>query len=542
MHVHCTRGEQLRERRHFQSLRIIEKPARRGDVTDRNGVILAMDVPRPSVYVEPARVEDPEKAAGVLAPVLGVGRGELLKKLRSRSSMEWLARGVGRDAAARVLNADLKCVGVKNEFFRYYPQNRSAAFVVGFKGKDEGLEGVERVYESWLAGTPERVYLEKDRHGRNVPSSVSRVIPGSEGNRVALTLDMTLQHFAETELESGLEKWRASQGSVIILEPRTGRVLALASEPGFDPNSDRRYVKNRAISVNLEPGSTMKAIIAAAAVEAGWNTDTKTFYSTGRLKIGPDQVKDAHPETSRHGWLSISDVIVYSSNVGAAQIGMELGARRVNEILNRFNFGRKLGIGLNGEESGIMPSAAEWRRINLATVAFGQGISATPLQMAAAYAAIANDGVMMKPSIVEKIVSPGGEALYTFAPKRVRRAVSAETARRMKGLLRKVVEEGTGAKAAVENYCVAGKTGTAQIPQGGGYSATDYIASFVGFVPCDEPRVLIQVIIEKPRGSIYGGEVAAPVFREIAKRTVWRLDVPPADVDRARLVRFQRKP
>jgi cell division protein FtsI (penicillin-binding protein 3) len=406
-----------------------------------------------------------------------------------------------------------------------------AAHVIGFTGMDPGgLEGVEKRYDATILGNTGYLVTERDALGRDIAlKKGSEGKSGSKGNNVVLTLDKNVQYIAEKELALAVEKNGAKNGIAIVMEPDTGRVLAMANYPTFNPNSYAQYdatsLRNRAIADSFEPGSTFKIFLIASALEAGVIRPGDYFdCENGSYKMYGRTIHDTH----KYGSLSVSEILKYSSNIGSAKIGSRLGSGRLYAALNSFGFGEKSNIDLPGEASGMLRQQAKWYGIDLATISFGQGVTATPLQIAAAVSAVANGGNLMKPYLVDRITDDNGAVLQQFQPQVRRRVISAQTARSVSRMLEGVVTEGgTGTGAMVDGYRVAGKTGTAQKAEGRGYSADKRTASFVGFVPADRPRLTILVVVDEPKTSSYGGVVAAPAFSAIAQQTLCYLNVPP---------------
>ena len=531
------RGPALARLAAMQHHQRIELLPHRGPIVDRSGDPLALSVDVPSIYVRPREL----RAAGVdarlpaLATALHMPPRALRAKLASSQPFVWLKRQALPREAETVARLELPGVYTVTEGRRFYPHGNLAAHVLGFVGVDsQGLEGLEQRYDRVIRGEPQYLEFDRDARGREMFTGGVGAAP-DQGNRLELTLDAAIQEATERELQSGVAAARAVGGAAVVLDPATGEVLALANVPTYNPNepgdaADKRWrdrVRNRAITDPYEPGSTFKAVLAAAAIEEHLVTPGELFFCEhGRFQAGGRTIHDAHP----YGWLSFAEVIQFSSNIGATKVGERLGRDRYHRYLRAFGFGNRTGIELPGETPGIMRPVESWSRIDLATLSFGQGVSVTPLQMATAFAAIANGGTLLRPYVVRRIVAPGGEVVLENEPTAVRRVVSTRSARTTTELLRRVVEEegGTGAKARLEEFPVAGKTGTAQKvdPTTGGYSSKR-IGSFAGFVPADEPRAVILVLIDEPSTSSYGGVVAAPVFRAIAAAVLKRLGVEP---------------
>ena len=531
------RGPALARLAAMQHHQRIELLPHRGPIVDRSGDPLALSVDVPSIYVRPREL----RAAGAdarlpaLATALHMPPRALRAKLASSQPFVWLKRQALPREAETVARLELPGVYTVTEGRRFYPHGNLAAHVLGFVGVDsQGLEGLEQRYDRVIRGEAQYLEFDRDARGREMFTGGVGAAP-DQGNRLELTLDAAIQEATERELQSGVAAARAVGGAAVVLDPATGEVLALANVPTYNPNepgdaADRRWrdrVRNRAITDPYEPGSTFKAVLAAAAIEEHLVTPGELFFCEhGRFQAGGRTIHDAHP----YGWLSFAEVIQFSSNIGATKVGERLGRDRYHRYLRAFGFGNRTGIELPGETPGIMRPVESWSRIDLATLSFGQGVSVTPLQMSTAFAAIANGGTLLRPYVVRRIVAPGGEVVLENEPTAVRRVISTRSARTTTELLRRVVEEegGTGTKARLEEFPVAGKTGTAQKvdPTTGGYSSKR-IGSFAGFVPADEPRAVILVLIDEPSTSSYGGVVAAPVFRAIAAAVLKRLGVEP---------------
>ncbi len=502
----------------------------RGSILDRNGTPLAESIHMDSCYAEPKRIKDVDGTATVLAPLLGMPKQELVAKLSLNKSFTWLVRWVPPDTATRIKNMKLTGIGFAPESKRFYPNIETAAHVIGFTGRDpNGLEGIEKKYDSTILGNTGYMITERDALGRNIAIKSTVVKDSSPGNSVVLTLDKTIQFITEKELAKAVNGSNAKGGMALVMEADTGKVLAMANYPTFNPNSYSRYslneLRNRVVADSFEPGSTFKVFTIAAALDAGVIKANDVYNcENGNYRIINRVIHDDHPHSS----LSISEIIKYSSNIGSAKIGFKMGEERMSAYLRNFGFGGRTGIDLPGEASGYLKR--NWYKIDLATISFGQGVSLSTVQLASALSAIANGGTLMKPYLVERILDDSGREVQRFEPQVVRRVVSPETASKMTKMMETVTGEGgTGTKAAVDGYRVAGKTGTAQKvdPVTRTYSPTKRIGSFVGFVPADKPKLTIVVIIDEPQGIKYGGVVAAPAFREIAQNTLAYLKIVP---------------
>lgn len=515
------------ERGRSQLLSALELAPERGRIVDREGAELALTVGASSVYAVPSEITDPDAAAAQLAALLDLDAARLRERLVQRRPFVFVRRWVDEERIAQVLALELPGIGTVTEPRRAYPHGALAASIVGFSNIDgQGARGVEQLENEWLVGRPQRVAVERDARGRLLlgPGLDRHAAAGGE---VALTLDLQLQADAEAALAEGIAAARAAGGFVVSLDPRTGDVLALAESPGFDPNHFRTVpfpeTRSRAFADAWEPGSTFKTFVIAAALEAGAVQPHEIFDLRGGLRVPGKTIRDLHPKPS----LDVAGILRVSSNVGAVRIGQRVGARAHYETLQRFGFGSRTGSGFPGESSGLLRPVERWRPVDAATATFGQGVSVTPVQLAAAVAALGNGGVWMPPRLVRARRAPGG-AWRALPPAEGRRAVSERTAAAVMDMLAGVVhvEGGTGRRARLRGVPVAGKTGTAQkLEPNGRYSQTRYIGWFVGLAPADDPRVAIAVAIDEPKGVHGGGVVAAPVFAKVAAAHLTQLGI-----------------
>ncbi|TLM65813.1 MAG: PASTA domain-containing protein [Deltaproteobacteria bacterium] len=520
------------ERQHQKSIPLTPQ---RGTIFDRNGEPMALSMEVDSVYAEPRKLADRDQAARLLAPILDLPQATVRAKLGGDKGFVWLKRQVPPTVSQRVRNLKLDAVGAIKEHQRFYPNSTVGAQVLGFTGLDpKGLAGIEASYDTTLLGRGGYLVMERDALGRGIGSGEPVIEGATRGHDLHLTLDENLQYIVERELAAGVAEFNAKAGAVIVLEPSSGRILAMANQPDYNPNAVSRHKpqdwRNRAISDTFEPGSTLKVFVMAAGLNEGVVTPTQLINCEGgSWKVGGRVIHDSHP----HGVLTAEEVLKVSSNIGSAKIGRMLERKRLYGYLREFGFGLKTGLELPGEENGILRDPSRWFEIDLATISFGQGVSVTPLQLAAATGAIANGGALMEPYLVEKITDGEGQVIEERQPKLVRQVVKPEVAARVTRMMETVTAEegGTGAKARVPGFRVAGKTGTAQKvdPVTGGYSADKRIASFVGFLPADNPRLVVMVMIDEPRGQVYGGLVAAPVFARISTQAMQYLKVPPTE-------------
>ncbi len=521
--------EELTARAEGQQRRSIEAHPKRGEILDRDGRVLAYSVDGDAIYAVPNQIGDAVGTTSDLCAALDCSdetRASLVARLTRSSLFEYVRRQVPPDIAHRVAELNLAGVGFLPENRRYYPNAELAAHVLGYVGIDnQGLSGIESTYDDEIRGRPGRILVQTDARGRAF-SRVER--PPTAGATLELTIDRHLQHIAERELERAVLDHRADAGVVVVLDPYTGETLAMANWPTFNPNAFADFPsmarRNRAIQDIYEPGSTFKLVTASAALEEGVVTRDERFdVSAGSLRVGRTRVTDmsVHREP-----LTFDEIIVKSSNVGAAMVGLRLGPERLSRYIRRFGFGQALARDLPGQGSGIVhpPTDLDNER-EMASVSIGYAISVTPLQMAAAVSAVANGGELVEPRLVRAVIRNGMRAETPV--RTIRRAISSETASDLTRIMEQVTEEGTARSAQVPGYRVAGKTGTTEKLVNGSYSDTDHNASFVGFVPSRRPALTILVMIDTPRdGPSSGGSVAAPVFRRIAEEALRHLAIP----------------
>jgi len=500
-------------------------PAHRGTIYDRTGVQLALGEQATTVYADPRQVTQPQVVAVAAARALGVDPNELYRELTDQSrGFVYVARQADPDAAARLARRKLDGLGFYPEERRTYPHRREGAAVVGYAGVDnDGVAGLEVRYDRVLAGQAGVQTIVRDPFGRAI--DILRSHPERDGTDIRLTLDQRIQATTEAALQRVVSRWDAKGATAVIMDPRDGSILAMANAPGFDanrfPQTPQAVQRNRTVTDTFEPGSTFKIVTVGGVLSDGLVTPSTTFTLAPEIKVSDRWIHDA--EARGTITYSVKDILAHSSNVGTVTLG-EMLARQEHGVtywISRFGFGHKTGIDFPGESAGIVVPPEKWSGSTIGNVPIGHGIAVTPVQMAAAYAAIANHGVWTQPHLVERIGSARPHV-------RRRRIVTGRVARQLTEMLRDVVIEGTGTKAEVPGYQVAGKTGTAAKPNPwGGYSSTRYIASFVGFVPASKPRLVILVTVDEPKGAIYGGMVAAPAFQEIAKFDLQYLEVPP---------------
>ncbi len=517
-----------------QQERTIELTPVRGSIRDTQGRILAESVPAKSIYADPQAVIDPKATAKILADLKGleIDRNGLERKLSGIGEFTWIARQVPDDIAAAIRKLELPGIYELQENRRAYPKDHLASTILGFVGVDgHGLAGAEHGFEQYLGGRPGRVTVLRDAK-RGV------YLVGGEGQNsavdgvdVQLTIDEVIQHFAESALADAAKKHRAKSGSVVVMNPRDGRILALASWPDYDPNAFKEFPqsswRNRTVQDLYEPGSTFKIVTAAAGLEEDRVSPSKIIdCEDGAIKIGNRSIREHGGH--KFGLLNFEDVLALSSNVGTIKVGLAIGPERFYRYIREFGFGEKSGIELPGEGVGLLRETKDWSSLSNATISIGQEIAVTPLQVTRAVAAIANGGVLVTPRILERVVDRDGNVVHEPKPGPARRVVSERTAAVLNEMLKTVVVRGTGKNAAVGDHVAAGKTGTAQKPERGRYAPDKTVASFVGYVPADRPEVVILVVVDEPRVGQYGGEIAAPAFARIAEATLRYLRVEPS--------------
>jgi len=506
-------------------------PARRGAILDRNGEPLAISIDLQTIFTDPAHVENPHRTAEKLAPILGIEASALEGKLVGTwpgDRHEYLARQVEPKVARRVRALDLPGIYLKREPKRYYPGGRLASHLLGFTNIDGvGLEGIEAQYEDVLQGKAGSMELEQDPAGRPLPQADFLYERPKPGRSLLLTIDKELQYFTQLTLADAAQRYHAESGVAIVMRPRNGEILALANVPDFDPNRAGKFSdddrRNRALTDVYEPGSAYKIVATSGALEAGVVTPRTTFTVPDTFPYSDRVFHDSHPHPTEK--MTVTEIIEESSNVGTIQIGLKLGAARLDRIVRRFGFGSETGLDFPGEVGGIVLDRKDWTGPTIATIPIGQGIAVTPLQMAAAYSTIANKGVWVEPKVLASTVGARGQPLTASKPTR-RRVVSKRTARKMADILTGVVETGTGIEAQIPGYLTAGKTGTAQKPLPGGGYGNSYVGSFAGFAPANRPEVVVIVVLDNP-SPIWGGATAAPTFRTITQFALRHLGISP---------------
>jgi len=507
-----------------QTSRRVPSVARRGTIYDRNGRELAISLATSSIFVRPSQVENPERASQALSAALKLPAEQILDRLRAGKSFVYIKRAASSEEAEAVERLMLKGIGSDVQSKRFYPKAQQAAHLLGFVGADDqGLEGLELQYDAYLAGKRQWVMRQQDAKRRPIFREEADEAHGAD---LYLTIDEVIQYITERELEAAVTQSGALSGSAIVMDPFTGGILALANYPTFDPNlyseASAFARRNRAVADYYEPGSAFKAIVGAGALEERLVRPEDRFNAEGgAIEVGGVTIRDHE----RFETLTFAEVMAHSSNVGAIKVGQRLGKSHYYDYISGFGFGNLTKIDLPGETPGLIRRPKEWSALSLASLSIGQEISVSPLQMLTAMSAIANGGNLVRPYVAKSIVAEDGKVIRENVPMPVRRVISEDTARTLANILKGVVTDGTGKAAAVEGFETAGKTGTSQKVERstGRYSRNKVVASFVGFVPVEHPQLAIIVIIDEPATLRWGGSIAAPTFREIARESLKHL-------------------
>ncbi len=523
----------------------------RGTIYDRNGRELAVSGMTKSLYADPAEIKDGDKVAGILGAILGMRSEDIKEKLAGGGRFIWIKRmlepAVFQQIQAAIKEYEIKGLGFLDESKRYYPNDTLAAQVLGFVGTDDiGLDGMELALDKIIKGTLLEQLVDTDSHGIPIFKSIFTFAPKKQGKNVYLTLDSEIQFIVEQSLGKAMQSTGAKFGTVIVINPRTGEVLAMANSPTYNPNEFYKYGdsewKNRAVAYNYEPGSTFKSIVAAAALQEGKVYPEEIFIDTGHVEVSGRRIQNWSGDS--YGKVSFVEIIKNSINTGFVEIGLRLGGYKLTEYAKAFGFGKATGIELPGEEEGLLFEPKAMGDSDIATMAIGQSIAVTPIQLVTAVGAIANGGVLLKPHIIKEFRNGDGSLDSEVPVQPVRQAVSPDTARRLADLMEKVVSEGGGRKAEVKGYRFAGKTGTAEKlkDSGSGYLDGRYVASFVGFGPVEDPQVAILVVLDDPSGIYYGGEIAAPVAGDILSQIMRHMNIRPQITGQASLPKNKEQP
>jgi cell division protein FtsI (penicillin-binding protein 3) len=529
------RAATLREMAEEQYLRAVSLAPKRGTIYDRDGAELAVSIDADSVWANPAAIkkagQDPRAVAARLSPLLGLDAEVLAQRLAAERHFVWVKRRVTPAQGKAVRALHLPGVAISEEARRFYPNRELAAHVLGFANIDGvGIEGLELALEDKLRGPQQSIPAVLDRRGEIVFSQQLLDERNAQGDEVTLTLDKTLQYLAERELELAVRSYEARAGSIVLIEPSTGEILAMANYPTFNPNEPNKATggdrRNRAITDRFEPGSTIKPFTVSGALAAGAVSPTQIIdCENGAVRVAEYTIHDSH----HFQLLTPAQVLSVSSNIGAAKIGLAMGRAGLYRALTRFGLGERTGIELPGETAGILRHYKRWYDMDAATIAFGQGVSTTALQLAMGLGAIANQGRLMQPQIIKRIVDGHGDVVQAATPHVRRQVIPENVARLVSDMLVAVTEPGgTGVEAAIPGYLVAGKTGTAQKADylHGGYADNRWTSSFVGYAPAQQPRLLAAVVLDEPLIAHQGGSVAAPVFRRVVGAALRHLGVP----------------
>jgi cell division protein FtsI/penicillin-binding protein 2 len=531
---------QLADKQHNHSIEI--EPTR-GAIFDRKLRPLALNVTVYSLFANPRLMtkENKEKALAHLPGILGVESAVIKEKLDKKRYFIWLKRKLPKDATEKIKALKIKGLDFINESKRYYPNGSLAAHIIGFAGIDnEGLEGLELVYDKYLKGQSGWAQMIRDARMRDLMLERSYSAP-QDGAHIVLTIDETIQYIAEQALEKAFQKHNAKSGSIIVVDVKTGEVLALANRPTYNLEtafqSSPESRTNRIVSFVYEPGSVFKIVpLAAALEEKAFKETDKIFCENGAYRIANHTLHDHHP----HGVLTFREVFELSSNIGVAKIAQKLGPDAIYRYAKLFRFGTKTGINLKGEVNGVLKHPKQWSKVTIGAIPMGHEVTVTPLQLVYALAAIANDGVYMKPYVVKYITDSSYQIIKSYEPEMADRIVTPEVAHRMKEILVGVVDVGTAKRAQIEGMRVAGKTGTAQKVVGNQYSHDKFYATFMGFAPADDPRLAAIVVLDEPHPQHFGGTVCAPVFKEVVENALKYLETSDSFISDAELIQESR--
>lgn len=501
-----------------------ELEPRRGTIFDRKLRPLGINVSCDSLYAVPVEIKDKYGAAKQLNNILNLEMSYLLNRLNRKKYFIWIERKISDDKADKIKELGIKGLGFIKESRRFYPNKEIASQILGFAGTDnDGLEGLELGYDAYLKGEPGWLRCIRDAKQRALVMS-EKIMPARDGYDLVLTIDEVIQFIAEYELDNIYKKSRAKAATIIIMDPNTGEILALANRPTFNPENPAASFeerRNRAIADYFEPGSVFKIVTAAAALENGIVKESDRFFcENGEYRVANHILHDHQS----HGWLTFREVMIESSNIGVTKVAQKTGPNLIYKYAKLFGFGSRSGIDLPGEISGSLKHPSQWSKTSIGAIPIGHETGVTVLQLTNMIASVANGGLLYKPYIVKAVKDSHGEIIKEFSPVMLHRVISEDTAQRLKDILAAVVSEGTGRLAALDNFSVAGKTGTAQKIEGGRYSHDKFIATFVGFAPVENPRIAVVVMVDEPRGTYFGGTVSAPVFKNVADKVLKYLE------------------
>jgi stage V sporulation protein D (sporulation-specific penicillin-binding protein) len=538
--IQLFQGAQLKKMAQENWTRNLKVTPKRGLILDRNGKVLAKSASADTIALRPNQIEDPEELARKLSPILGIDEEVILEKATDKTKSEiWLARQITREQSNEIRQLQLKGIAFTEESKRYYPNKNFASHILGFTGVDgQGLDGIEIKFDDDLKGSPGKIETETDALGREIPFSTDKYIPPRDGYDLVLTIDEVIQHFAEKAAENALIENKAKSVTAIVMDPSTGEILAMVNKPDYDPNEFppksaktwqdvQALTRNFAVSNVYEPGSTFKIITAAAALEEGVIRPNDELYCSGHKVVDGQRIK-CWRSYNPHGAQTFVKGVQNSCNPVFMEVAERLGLEAFYSYIRNFGFGKKTGIQLPGEASGIVMNQGNVKPVDLARISFGQAIAVTPIQLVTAVSAVANGGYLMQPTIVKELRDKEGNVVEEYKPQAVRQVISEETSEIMRDILESVVSEGTGRHAYLEGYKVAGKTGTAQKYVNGVISRDKHVASFIGFAPADDPKLTVLVVIDEP-GVVpyYGGTIAAPVVKQIISDTFKYLNISP---------------
>ena len=551
--IQIVQGDKYKELANEQQTRDIPIPSKRGTIYDRNGKELAISASSNTVWAKPSEISDPEETSAFLAEILDLDGEELLKRLKdTRYDLVRIARWIDDDIGDRIRIKKINGVWLAEDNKRYYPYGNFAAYILGHTTDDNrGMAGIELEYEKDLSGLPGRWIKNTDGAGRQLPFSVERYYPPEDGLSLVLTIDEVIQHFAEKAIENALKIHNGKRAMAIVMDVRTGEILAMAAKPDYDPNNSRIPLdeelklqiedmddekkletwfsiwRNPVTNDTYEPGSTFKLITVAGALEEGVASPTSQFYSGGSIKVG-GRVLRCWRHYNPHGSQTLTEAVQNSCNPVMVELGQKLGNKKFYHYLEAFGFSNTTGIDLPGERKAIMYDESNAGPVELATMAYGQSISVTPLQLINAISAIANGGKLMQPRIVKELLDVDGKVVKRFEERVLRQVISEKTSRELCNIMEAVVAEGSGKSGYIPGYRVGGKTGTAQKVVDGRYAQGKYVASFIAIAPSDDPRLAVLSIVDEPNGySHYGSVVAAPIAQEILQESLRYLDIKP---------------
>jgi cell division protein FtsI/penicillin-binding protein 2 len=503
---------------------------KRGIIFDRNLKKLAVNIESKSLFAMPYKIDDPDQLARLLSTKLGLAHQDIAEKLREERYFVWIARQLSEEQYEEIRKLQIDGLDFVTENKRYYPRESLAANLLGFVGIDnQGLEGLELYFDNELKGQPGLIVMERDATGEKIPLSIERKQPSRDGLSIVLTIDEVVQYITEEALNKAFEQYHPASAVAIVVNPKTGEILSMAVRPSFNindfQNSTEADRRNRAITDSYEPGSTFKIFTIATALEHGYANLNDRFNCKGWINYRGTVIRDIDP----HGLQYLTDIVKNSCNVGVIEVGTRIDENIFADSISKFGFGEKTRITLPGESPGLFRPVNQWSKISIASLSIGQEISVTPLQLVMATAAVANNGILMEPLLVNKILDEEYKVIRQYQPQEVRQAISPHTAKIMSSILQEVVDKGTGSRAKLEAYTAAGKTGTSQKFDFslGRYSNKKFTSWFAGFAPVNDAEIAILVMLDEPKGSYYGGTVAAPVFQEIASQVLPYLSIPP---------------